>query len=153
MGSHIKPHIDLREIETALEFLLSTKINPQKINLGIANYGRGYTVADATCAHSSCEFEGPSKAGECTNLEGILSLCEINRIISEKGLTPQLMNGGAELKVISWNNQWVGYDDKETLRAKQDYANSHCLGGTALWAVDYSVCSGRYVILSSCFCT
>jgi len=32
--------------------------------------------------------------------------------------------------------QWVSYDDEETVRLKQEYANSRCLGGSMVWAMD-----------------
>ena len=27
------------------------------------------------------------------------------------------------------DNQWVGYDDRETIQMKMEYANSRCMGG------------------------
>lgn len=38
--------------------------------------------------------------------------------------------------MATWGDQWVGYDDSETLKMKMDFANKHCLGGTMVWAVD-----------------
>ncbi|KAJ4337251.1 hypothetical protein N0V95_008388 [Ascochyta clinopodiicola] len=141
-GALIKPHTDLKEIDTALNLFWFNDVNPAKINLGIANYGRGYTVADPDCSKYGCAWTGPSKAGECTQLEGVLSQCEIQRLIRAKNLTPQIIAGGAEVKQISFDGQWVGYDDSETLQLKTGLANDRCLGGTALWAIDYASCGG-----------
>ena len=145
LGPNIKPHTDLKEIDTALELLWSAKVSPQKVNLGTANYGRGYTVVDRNCMYYGCQFSGPSKAGSCSNQEGTLSACEIRRIIAQKGLTPTIIFGGAGVQQISWDDQWVGYDDKETLNLKLGLANDRCLGGTALWAIDYELCDDRPV--------
>jgi chitinase len=42
----------------------------------------------------------------------------------------------AGVKQIVWDtNQWVSFDDAETLKIKTDYANGKCLGGTMVWAV------------------
>jgi GH18 family chitinase len=143
LGPKIKPHTDLAEIESALNLLWSAQLSPLKVNMGIANYGRGYTVADKTCMYYGCQFTGASKPGACTKEDGLLSTCEINRIIKEKQLKPQIIAGGAGVKEISWDDQWIGYDDKETLGMKLDLANKRCLGGTALWAIDYNHCDGR----------
>ena len=38
---------------------------------------------------------------------------------------------------IHWDNdQWVSYDDAETLAQKRDFGNSRCLGGLMVWALD-----------------
>ena len=36
----------------------------------------------------------------------------------------------AAVKIVTWGgNQWVSYDDAQTLKMKIQYANSKCLGG------------------------
>lgn len=142
LGPNVKPHTDLREIDAALELLWSAGVTPAKVNLGLANYGRGYTVADRQCSHYGCRFTGPSRAGSCTKQTGVLSTCEIRRIVAENNLTPKIMVGGAGIKEISWEDQWVGFDDKDTFGLKLKLANNRCLGGTALWAIDYETCDG-----------
>ncbi|KAH6644816.1 glycoside hydrolase superfamily [Boeremia exigua] len=142
LGPLIKPHTDLKEIDTALDLLWFNDVTPAKVNLGVANYGRGYTLADAGCTHLGCTWNGPSQAGECTELAGILSQCEIQRLIGQKNLQPEIIKDGAGVKQIIFDGQWVGYDDKETLGLKTELANDRCLGGTALWAIDYASCGG-----------
>jgi hypothetical protein len=139
-GNKIRPHTDLNEIDKALKLLWASNINPSKVNLGIANYGCGYTVADKSCMHSGCPFTGASRPGECTLLAGILSRCEIQRRIKANNLTPTIISGGAGIKEITWDDQWIGYDDDETLQLKLQLANNRCLGGTALWALSYGAC-------------
>ncbi|KAJ6287391.1 glycoside hydrolase, partial [Bipolaris maydis] len=142
LGPKIKPHTDLAEIDSALNLLSSASLDPAKINMGLANYGRGFTVANQTCKYYGCEFTGPSKAGSCTREDGLLSACEISRIIREKNLTPQVIYGGAGVKEISWDDQWIGYDDHDTLAMKLTLANKRCLGGTSLWAIEHDYCDG-----------
>ncbi|KAF2621430.1 glycoside hydrolase family 18 protein, partial [Macroventuria anomochaeta] len=142
LGARVKPHTDLKEIATALDLFWFNDVNPSKINLGIANYGRGYTLEDASCARYDCPWTGPSNAGECTELAGVLSQCEIQRIIRQKNLKPEIIDGGAGVKQIVFDGQWVGYDDNETLGLKMELANNRCLGGTTLWAIDYASCGG-----------
>ncbi|KAJ4983451.1 hypothetical protein SVAN01_11059 [Stagonosporopsis vannaccii] len=142
LGPLIKPHTDLEEIDTALDLFWFNDVNPSKINLGVANYGRGYTLANSECAQYGCTWIGPSKARECTELVGVLSQCEIQRIINQNQLKPKLISKSAGVKQIVFDGEWVGYDDNETLGLKTELANNRCLGGTALWAVDYASCGG-----------
>lgn len=50
------------------------------------------------------------------------------------GLTPQ-WDEDAGVKWLTWN-QWISYDDGESMAQKLDFANSLCLGGRLIWAVD-----------------
>ncbi|KAH8728092.1 glycoside hydrolase superfamily, partial [Phaeosphaeriaceae sp. PMI808] len=137
LGPQIKPHTDLKEIDNALNTLWKIGMDPKKINLGVANYGRGYTVADRSCMHYGCTFTGPSRQGSCTLQEGVLSFCEIRSLIKGKNLSPNIIAGGAEVLEITWDDQWVAFDDMGTFGKKLELANERCLGGTALWALDY----------------
>jgi chitinase len=80
----------------------------------------------------------------CTASVGILSLQEIEAIIKEKGLIPELIPD-AMIKQITWDDQWIGYDDNETIALKTAWADSLCLGGTQIWSVDLNPASGRLV--------
>jgi hypothetical protein len=43
------------------------------------------------------------------------------------------------MKQITWADQWIGYDDDETIAMKQTWADQFCFGGTMVWSVDFSV--------------
>lgn len=64
-----------------------------------------------------------------------MSLTEIKALIADKNLTPQLLENSM-MKTITWNDQWIAYDDEDTIAMKMKYANSHCFGGTMAWSVD-----------------
>lgn len=40
------------------------------------------------------------------------------------------------MKQITWDDQWIGYDDEETVAMKKKWASSYCFGGTFIWSVD-----------------
>jgi chitinase len=49
----------------------------------------------------------------------------------------------AGVKYTSWaGDQWVSYDDADTFKLKVDFANSRCLAGTMVWAVDLDTMTG-----------
>jgi GH18 family chitinase len=53
--------------------------------------------------------------------------------------------GGAASRQLFWADQWVSYDDSDTIVMKKAFADEHCMGGTAIWAIDYDSCDGRLV--------
>lgn len=101
-------------------------------------YGRSFTLSDPSCnkPNGICQFSGGAKAGRCSRASGILNLQEIFDIIDEKKLTP-IHDKKAGVKWIHWDkDQWVSYDDDETLMQKREFAASRCLGGMMIWALD-----------------
>jgi len=54
---------------------------------------------------------------------------EIEAIITA-GATLNLDSQAAVKELVFDTNQWVSYDDEETLKVKVGYANGKCLGGT-----------------------
>lgn len=77
-----------------------------------------------------------------------MSLAEIKGYIKNKGLTPQLLQESM-MKQITWDDQWIGYDDEETVAMKKQWASGLCFGGTMVWSVDFNTGNGRSVHASS----
>jgi chitinase len=129
-GPYVRPHTNLTEIDEGLQLLWRNSIDPSKVSMGLGWYGRSFTLADPTCTTPGCVFSAGGTPGPCTATSGILSNAEINSVIAEYDLTPS-MDTDAAIKWITWNeNQWVSYDDGQTIQIKLAYANEHCLGGT-----------------------
>ncbi|EHA54455.1 hypothetical protein MCOR27_003429 [Pyricularia oryzae] len=139
----IRAQTDIRDITEFIKPLWYSSVPAAKINLGLASYGRGYTLRSSSCASldANCGFTGPSAGGDCQRSPGVLSLNEINRIAAARGLTPRY-DSKAMVKQLSWDNQWVGYDDAQTWAAKKTWADSVCIGGTMVWATDFTTIPG-----------
>ena len=135
IGPYAFAHTNMTEIDQALELLWRNNINPERVNLGLGFYGRSFTMKDASCLSAGCEFTDGAQGGACTGTAGVLSAAEIVKII-EAGATVTF-DPVAAVKIVTWGgNQWVSWDDAQTLKIKQDFANRRCLGGTFVWAVD-----------------
>ena len=141
LGSLVRPQTDIREIANDSVPLFFDGLDPAKINFGLASYGRGYTLASSSCAYFGCPFSGPSKPMPCTAFAGVASNTEIKNIIAQKGLIPELVPD-TMVKQITWDDQWIGYDDNETYALKLGWADSHCFGGTMTWSIDMDSGSG-----------
>ncbi|KAL8658049.1 MAG: hypothetical protein Q9226_001309 [Calogaya cf. arnoldii] len=135
IGPIVQAHTNLTEIDLALSLLWRNDIDPGQVVLGLGFYGRSFTLSDPGCSKPGCAFSGGGNAGECTNNVGTLSYAEITRIIA-KGATVTTDQDAGVKQAVYGGNQWVSYDDADTLKIKVDYANKHCLGGTMVWAVD-----------------
>ncbi|KAJ5135678.1 glycoside hydrolase [Penicillium bovifimosum] len=135
-GPYVRPHTNLTEIRQGLDLLWQNNISPSKVNLGVGWYGRSFTLNDPLYNTPGCIFSEVGTAGECTNFAGTLSNAEIRRIITSQCLTPT-MDREAAVKWITWDsNQWVSYDDGETMQMKIQAASELCLGGTVIWSID-----------------
>ncbi|PCD34001.1 hypothetical protein FGRA07_09156 [Fusarium graminearum] len=141
LGKIIRGQADIREIGNNTIPLWFDGLDPKKINFGLAMYGRGYTVADKSCNGLGCSFVGPSEKGECTDSDGVMSLGEIKNLIKNKGVKSIYLEE-AMMKQISWDDQWIGYDDEETFAAKKAWADGYCFGGTMVWSIDFQASSG-----------
>lgn len=141
LGPYVAAHTNLTEIDNALSLLWRNGINPGSVVLGLGFYGRSFTLADPACTTAGCVFTSGGSAGQCTQSVGTLSYAEIQRIIAS-GATVTEDDKAAVKSVVYNTNQWVSYDDAETLRIKVDYANAHCLGGTMVWAASLDDANG-----------
>lgn len=138
LGPYIAPHTNLTEIDLALDLLWRAGVDSSKVVLGQGWYGRSFTLASSSCntPNGVCQFTGGADAGPCSKASGILDYQEIADIISKNNLEP-VHDKTAGVKWITWDsNQWVSYDDADTFKQKTDLANSRCLAGMMVWAMD-----------------
>ncbi|KAI6779851.1 putative chitinase [Emericellopsis cladophorae] len=118
-----------------LNLLWRNNINPERVVTGLGFYGRSFTMKDPSCMAAGCEFLEGAGEGECTGTAGVLSAAEISKII-DAGADVTL-DETAAVKIVTWDSdQWVSWDDEETLKMKLEYAHQRCLGGTMVWAID-----------------
>jgi hypothetical protein len=114
--------------------------------------GRGYTLADPSCNTLLCPFTDPSNRAPYTSYPGVMSLSEIKQTIKDRRLTPKLLTESL-MKQITWDDQWIGYDDEETFALKRSFADSMCFGGTMIWSIDFQgEGSGGYVSFTKSVC-
>ncbi len=71
LGSIIRPQTDIREIDNDTLPLWFDKLTPAKVNLGLAYYGRGYTVSDPKCGKSIPPRYLPCKANHRSSVPGL----------------------------------------------------------------------------------
>ncbi|KAH6962784.1 hypothetical protein DER45DRAFT_590696 [Fusarium avenaceum] len=137
----VRGQADIREIYNNTIPLAYPGVDFSKIVFGVAWYGRGYTLADPSCNTLGCNFAGPSKPAKCTNSAGVMSLSEVEDMI-KGGATSRLLESSA-MKELIFDDQWIGYDDEETVEMKRKFANNYCFGGLMAWSVDFEPGTGN----------
>ncbi|KAL8836526.1 MAG: hypothetical protein Q9170_002881 [Blastenia crenularia] len=138
VGPYVAPHTNITEIDLGMDLLWRSGVTPDRVILGQGLYGRSFTLADPSCntPNGVCKFTGGANAGPCSNAAGILDKQEIDDIVKKNNLQPTWAHAEG-VKWITWDsNQWVSYDDADTFKQKKDFANSRCLGGLMVWAMD-----------------
>lgn len=111
--------------------------------MGLGFYGRGFTVTSPSCVEPGCTFESGGERGRCSREIGVLFNSEIDDLVEKHGVTPKLYEKEA-VKVATWGDQWVSYDDEETLKMKSEFAQSRCLGGLMAWAITHDTEDAKY---------
>lgn len=134
IGAVVNAHTNLTEISLTMDLLWRNNIDPAKVTMGMGFYGRSFTLSDPSCTSPGCPFSSGGNPGPCSASAGTLMFSEIEAVIAA-GATPTLDSQAAVKQLVFDTNQWVSYDDVETLKMKVDYANGKCLGGTMVWAV------------------
>ncbi|KAM5380330.1 hypothetical protein ACJZ2D_003432 [Fusarium nematophilum] len=142
-GPHLNSHANLTEIKGAMDLLWRTGIDPDKVVLGLSFYARGFTAFDPDCTKPGCLFASGSDATRCSFDVGMVWNSEIDGIINEHGVQPTL-DEEAAVNILSYGkNQWLTYENEETLKMKADFARGQCLGGVMVWAVSLDTEDGR----------
>jgi hypothetical protein len=133
------PHTALRaddglSIEHAVDLYLGAGVPAQKLHLGLAGYGRTWTLANPANHVYGSAATGTGVAGTCTQEAGFLSSVEIANMVATGG---QMALDSASQTAYAWKgNQFVTFDTLATHKVKTDYICSKALGGVMFWAMD-----------------
>ncbi|CAG9820380.1 unnamed protein product [Phaedon cochleariae] len=120
-------------VATGIEYWIYKGASPEKINLGIATYGRSFTLKDPNNTQLYAPNVGGGRSGPYTRQEGFLGYNEICELHSD-----WTYHWDDEQKVPhrTSGDQWVGYEDPASLKYKVEFAVSKNLGGMMMWAFD-----------------
>ncbi|KAJ8962570.1 hypothetical protein NQ318_000963 [Aromia moschata] len=125
--------------DAGIQNWLDKGADPAKINFGIVTYGRSFTLADANNTQLYAPIKGGGRAGPYTGQDGVLGynesrrgtkICELHSdwtyYWDDEQKVPHRISG----------DQWVGYDDVNSIQLKAEYVVSKNLAGMMVWAFD-----------------
>ncbi|SCO82657.1 related to chitinase [Fusarium oxysporum] len=144
VGAYLNSHTNLTEITQALDLLWRNNLSSDKVVLGLAFYGRAFTVENTACTKPGCTYASGGKARSCSNEVSVILNSEIEDIFNSSSVKPTLYKKEA-VKILNYEkNQWVAYDDEDTFKLKADFARGQCLGGLMVWAVSHDTKDAKY---------
>ncbi|XP_076349223.1 endochitinase-like [Tachypleus tridentatus] len=109
-----------------------------KLIVGVPFYGRTYTLGskDNTKLRAPVKkWEGGGLPGPYTNASGFLAYYEICEHIQDKEWTKEFDDIG-KCPYAYYDDQWIGYEDEESIGIKMDYIRQQGYGGAMIWAID-----------------
>lgn len=136
----------------ASEYWVSKGAPKSILNIGMALYGRGFTLTNKANTKPGDSVKGPCNKGRYTREKGFLSYYEICDMIKTGGTTHWIKE--QEVPYVVKGDQWVGYDDKKSLTIKTNWVKSNGYGGIAVWALPLDdfvgMCGGeKYPLLKT----
>ncbi|KAL7712214.1 Tryptophanyl-tRNA synthetase [Entamoeba marina] len=129
----------------ALNYFKQNGITNEQIMMGIANYGRGWTIKEKQ-PYLGCKAKKPSKKMKFSEEDGFAAVFEIEQL---------LKNGHQEYDnksqtMYGWNNnQFFVYDNFKTLQIKMKYCIDENLGGVMMWCFDLDKHQERLLFVNS----
>lgn len=112
-----------------MNYLVNLGAQKSKLLPGIPFYGQAYRLAQTDRSSLGDPAAGPGKPGEFTGQPGMLAYYEICRRIKDGWRT------GAGPSA-SFKDQFVGYDDPQSIYEKGMWILQNGFGGATAWTVD-----------------
>jgi len=121
-------------VEWALNYYLSLGMPRDKMNMGIPTYGRSFTLDNSGITALGAPAGNAGVAGRYTGEKGFISYYEICEKLQHGAKVYKEPSSHA--KYLVEGNQWIGYDDVNSVREKACFAKNMGVGGVMYWALD-----------------
>ncbi|CAH0555523.1 unnamed protein product [Brassicogethes aeneus] len=138
-------------VDYAVNFWLKKGLPRSKLVVGLPFYGRTFTLQNANDTDIGAPIRGPGREGFYTQHPGLLAYFEICDLIINEGWYKTNDESGAPYAVNG--DQWVGFDDPESLERKVNYVKQNQLGGVSIWTTDMDdfkgLCGEKWPLLNT----
>ncbi|XP_060166603.1 LOW QUALITY PROTEIN: chitinase-3-like protein 1, partial [Globicephala melas] len=124
----------------AVSCVLRLGVQANKLVMGISTFGRSFTLASSK-TDVGAPTSGPGIPGRFTKEKGTLTYYEICDFL--RGATVHRLLG-QQVPYATKGNQWVGYDDQESIKNKVRYLRNRELAGAMVWALDLDDFQGTF---------
>lgn len=121
-----------------MEYWIKHGANPNKIVLGLAPYGRGFTLANPGQKQGPLSaVSGPSARGAQSGEEGYMSYLEISDLITKEGAVEYYdAERQSNYLITKDGNTWIGFDNPSSLTRKVEWLKEKGLRGSMVWAIE-----------------
>lgn len=124
----------------AVSYMLRLGAPANKLVMGIPTFGRSFTLASSK-TDVGAPVSGPGIPGRFTKEKGILAYYEICDFLH--GATTHRFRD-QQVPYATKGNQWVAYDDQESVKNKARYLKNRQLAGAMVWALDLDDFRGTF---------
>ncbi|AWP10329.1 putative acidic mammalian chitinase-like [Scophthalmus maximus] len=124
----------------AMKYWQDQGVPAEKLILGLAAFGRTFTLS-TTSSGVGAPISNVGKAGPYTMEAGSLSYYEVCLALEGKQIewiTDQKVPYGVA------GDQWIGFDNKESIDAKVKHVKDNNLGGVFVWSLDHDDFNGNF---------
>ncbi|XP_043925105.1 acidic mammalian chitinase-like isoform X2 [Protopterus annectens] len=104
----------------------------EKLIMGVPTYGRTFTLSSGETGVGA-PASGPASPGTYTREAGFWSYYEICQFLN--GATTEWISD-QQVPYAYKGNEWVGYDNLQSVEGKVNYMIEHNFGGIMIWALD-----------------
>ncbi|CAF1245074.1 unnamed protein product [Adineta ricciae] len=144
-NAELEDHEDWKNSNSSISYWINHGCPPSKMNLGLALYGRSFTLSDhQNTSIGAKTIEGGGEAGPYTKDKGILAYFEICQKLRAHNWTTEWDLDSQSQYAYSDTGQWVGYDSLRSVTLKVIWAKAMGLGGAMLWSLDYDDYTGLF---------
>lgn len=128
-----------------VQLLKREGVDPKKVILGVPFYGQSFTLSEKMdrLVGEGVSTRGPGYPGEYTKQPGMLAYYEICDRVKNKGWKKGIEPNPKSGPFAMLNDQWVGFEDYDSVARKAKYVIDSGLGGIAAWTVDLDDFSNR----------
>ncbi|XP_045460333.1 chitinase-3-like protein 1 [Harmonia axyridis] len=139
-------------VDASIRNWIARGADPQKISMGLPLYGRTFTLSNPTLNGIGAPVVIGGRPGPYTQETGMLGYLEICELQQQGGWTVN-WDDNTKTPYAYKGDQWIGYDNSESIRFKVQYAKDLNLGGIMIWSLETAdfngICGESYPILTS----
>ncbi|CAL7949852.1 unnamed protein product [Xylocopa violacea] len=141
-------------VKAAIRYWLSQGAPAHKIIVGIPFYGRSFTLKDPKDHRVHAPTTGPGKPGQYTKEAGYIGYNELCLYLKNNDWHV-VRDEQQGVPYAYKDNQWISYDDAQSIQRKVEFINSEKLGGAMIWPIDlddfHGNCGKKYPLLSTLY--
>ncbi|KAJ8962575.1 hypothetical protein NQ318_000968 [Aromia moschata] len=138
--------------DAAIRGWIERGADPQKLALGLGFYGRSFTLSSSSNTALGAPTSGAGTSGPYTLEAGFLGYNEICEAQLEGGWTT-VWDDEQKNPYTYKGDQWIGYDNVESITLKVEYAKSLNLSGVMIWSIETEdargICGTKYPLLNA----
>ncbi|XP_021353920.1 uncharacterized protein LOC110450628 [Mizuhopecten yessoensis] len=113
-----------------------------KLIVGFAQYGRGFTLTDPNKKAPGDPSSGGSVSGSSTKETGFLAYYEICKMLKSGAVVT--WDDVQKVPHLVLGNQWVGFDNERSIKEKVKWLKNDRFGGIMVWALPLDDFTGKH---------